>query len=261
MRGLGDVLSLSVTVLLRFGNPASASSALIVHSDLRRRRARERGEMRALGGLNHRRRSSVVIKSRTRTLRRVHSGGIWAAGRVCAWRSPWRLRGGSGPRAGPSCSRLRLPMNESARLHPLDADCTLPKDALYLDALWAPLGHPWCTLGSCAQLSICGISYRSREPTLPAADQPCRGMLPSSPLRSERQGASPVALSEGDDTRDAWSCPPPNEIFTVGSQGRDEEIAGLGVAVALHSRLTAGGTPARHASQPLDPVPLCLPSH
>ena len=52
--------------------------------------------------------------------------------------------GGAGPRAGPSCSRLRLPMNESARLHPLDADCTLPKDALYLDALWAPLG----TLGT-----------------------------------------------------------------------------------------------------------------
>ena len=86
-------------------------------------------------------------------------------------------------------------------------------------------------------------------------------MLPSSPLRSESQGASPVALSEGDDTRDAWSCPPPNEIFTVGSQGRDEEIAGLGVAVALHRQLTAGGKPARHASQPLDPVFQCLPSH
>jgi len=50
---------------------------------------------------------------------------------------------------------------------------------------------------------------------------------PSSPLRNESQGASPVALSVGDDTREAWSCPLPNEIFTVGSQGRDEEIAGV----------------------------------
>ena len=85
--------------------------------------------------------------------------------------------------------------------------------------------------------------------------------LSSSPLRSEGQGASPVALSAGDDTRQAWSCPPPNEIFTVGSPGRDEEFAGVGVAVALHRLLAAGSTPARHESQTLDPVPLCLPPH
>ena len=84
-------------------------------------------------------------------------------------------------------------------------------------------------------------------------------MLSSSPLRSQRQGASPVGV--GDDTREAWSCPPPNEIFTVGSQGQDEDIAGLGVAIALHRLLAAGSTPARHASDPLDPVPLCLPPH
>ena len=72
---------------------------------------------------------------------------------------------------------------------------------------------------------------------------------------------SPVALSVGDDTRDAWSCPLPNEIFTVGSPGRDEEFAGVGVAMALHRLLASGSTPARHASQPLDPVPLCLPPH
>ena len=71
---------------------------------------------------------------------------------------------------------------------------------------------------------------------------------PSSPLRNESQGASPVALSVGDDTREAWSCPLPNEIFTVGSQGRDEEIAGVGVAIALHRLLAQGSTPARHAS-------------
>ena len=78
---------------------------------------------------------------------------------------------------------------------------------------------------------------------------------------NEGQGASLVALSVGDDTRKAWSCPLPNEIFTVGSQGQDEDIAGLGVAIALHRLLAAGSTQARHASQHLDPVPLCLPPH
>ena len=73
---------------------------------------------------------------------------------------------------------------------------------------------------------------------------------PSSPLRNEGQGASPAAMSVGDDTRGAWSCPLPNEIFTAGSQGRDEEIAGIGVAMALHRLLALGSTPARHASQP-----------
>ena len=87
------------------------------------------------------------------------------------------------------------------------------------------------------------------------------GMWSSSPLRSERRGASPVALRPGDDTREAWSCPIPNEIFTVGSQGRDEDIAGVGVAMALHRLLALGSTPARHASQPLDPAPPCLPPH
>ena len=82
-----------------------------------------------------------------------------------------------------------------------------------------------------------------------------------SPLRNEGLGASPVALSVGDDPRDALSCPLPNEIFTVGSPGRDEEFAGVGVAMALHRLLALGSTPARHASQPLDPVPLCLPPH
>ena len=74
-------------------------------------------------------------------------------------------------------------------------------------------------------------------------------------------GDLPVASRVADDTREAWSCPLPNEIFTVGSQGQDEDIAGLGVTIALHKLLAAGSTPARHASQPLDPVPLCLPPH
>ena len=86
-------------------------------------------------------------------------------------------------------------------------------------------------------------------------------MLSSAPLPSEGHEASPVALRPGDDTREAWSCPLPNEIFTVGSQGRDEEIAGVGVAMALHRLLVPGNTPVRHASQPLYPVPSCLPPH
>ena len=84
---------------------------------------------------------------------------------------------------------------------------------------------------------------------------------PTLRLRRESRGASPVAMSVGDDTREAWSCPLPDEIFTVGSQGKDEDIAGVGVAIALHRLLAPGSTAARHASQPLDPVPLCLPPH
>ena len=89
-------------------------------------------------------------------------------------------------------------------------------------------------------------------------------MSDPTPLRSEGQGASPdwpETLSVGDDTKEAGACPLPNEIFTVGSPGRDEEFAGVGVAMALHRLLAAGSTPVRHASQPLDPVPLCLPPH
>ena len=85
-------------------------------------------------------------------------------------------------------------------------------------------------------------------------------MLSSAPLPSEGHEASPVALSVGAGSREAWSCPPPNEIFTVGSQGRDEEIAGVGVAVALHRLLVPGSTPVRHASQPLYPVPSIPPA-
>ena len=61
-------------------------------------------------------------------------------------------------------------------------------------------------------------------------------------------GDLPVASRVADDTREAWSCPLPNEIFKVGSQGRDEEIAGVGVAMALHRLLVPGNTPVRHAT-------------
>jgi len=43
--------------------------------------------------------------------------------------------------------------------------------------------------------------------------------------------------------RDAWSCPLPNEIFEVGSQGPGEDIAGLGVAIALGQLLSEPHTP------------------
>mgnify|MGYP004268983857 FL=1 len=70
---------------------------------------------------------------------------------------------------------------------------------------------------------------------------------------SQSQGASPVASIAGDDVRDAWSCPLPNEIFEVGSQGRDEDIAGLGVAIALGKLISVWYTPVRHASRAPDP--------
>ena len=101
----------------------------------------------------------------------------------------------------------------------------------------------------------------TRMTTKPVAARAQAHMNDPSSRRSESQSASPVALSVGDDTREAWSCPLPNEIFTVGPQGQGEDIAGLGVAIALHRLLAAGSTTARHASQPLDPVPLCLPPH
>ena len=72
----------------------------------------------------------------------------------------------------------------------------------------------------------------------------------SPPRRGQSQGASSVASYVGDD-RDAWSCPLPNEIFEVGSQGQDEDIAALGVAIALRNH-HAWCTPVRHASQTLD---------
>ena len=70
-------------------------------------------------------------------------------------------------------------------------------------------------------------------------------------MPSQSQGSSPVAWVAGDETSDAkalpdaWSCPLPNEIFEVGSQGRDQDIAGLGVAVALSKLLSGWYTPAR----------------
>ena len=72
---------------------------------------------------------------------------------------------------------------------------------------------------------------------------------PSPPRRGQSQGASSVASYVGDD-RDAWSCPLPNAIFEVGSQGQDEDIAALGVAIALRNH-HAWCTPVRHASQTL----------
>jgi hypothetical protein len=74
------------------------------------------------------------------------------------------------------------------------------------------------------------------------------------------QDASPVASIAGD-MRDAWSCPLPNEVFEVGSQGQDEDIAGLGVAIALGKLLSVGCTPVRHVSHTSDSLPLCLSPH
>jgi hypothetical protein len=81
-----------------------------------------------------------------------------------------------------------------------------------------------------------------------------------SPRLGQSLDASPVASISGD-MRDAWSCPLPNEVFEVGSQGQDEDIAGLGVAIALGKLLSAGCTPVRQVSHTADPLPLCLSPH
>ena len=74
-------------------------------------------------------------------------------------------------------------------------------------------------------------------------------------------GELPVASSVGDDTREAWSCPLPNQIFEVGSQGQDEDLAGRGIAIALSRLLSVWSTQARHANQTLDSFPLRLSPH
>ena len=107
-------------------------------------------------------------------------------------------------------------------------------------------------------LSIYDISRPRSRDLDPALAEGCRSRkgrerrmaFPSPPRRGQSQGASSVASNVGDD-RDAWSCPLPNEIFEVGSQGQDEDIAALGVAIALLNH-HAWCTPVRHASQTLD---------
>ena len=75
------------------------------------------------------------------------------------------------------------------------------------------------------------------------------------PRPSRSEGASSVASRLGDGERDAWSCPLPSEVFAVGPQGQGEDIAGHGVAIALAKLLSEWRTPARHASQTLNPLP------
>ena len=102
---------------------------------------------------------------------------------------------------------------------------------------------------------------RLRRERLGAAMQEHNTAVALAKPPSQSQGASPVASIAGDDMRDAWSCPLPNEIFEVGSQGQDEDIAGLGVAIALGKLLSAGCTPVRQVSHTADPLPLCLSPH
>jgi hypothetical protein len=97
-----------------------------------------------------------------------------------------------------------------------------------------------------------GTDRLQKEAEKVARESPQRARMafPSPPRRGQSQGASSVASNVGDD-RDVWSCPLPNEIFEVGSQGQDEDIAALGVATALLNH-HAWCTPVRHASQTLD---------
>ena len=75
------------------------------------------------------------------------------------------------------------------------------------------------------------------------------------PRPSRSLGGSSVAPRLGDDERDAWSCPLPNEVFAVGPQGQGEDIAGHGVAIALGKLLSEWCTPVRHASRTLNSLP------
>ena len=101
------------------------------------------------------------------------------------------------------------------------------------------IGHR-CNLGSIRRLAKAAEAAEAKIRDAP------RMAEPSPPRRGQSQGASSVASYVGDD-RDAWSCPLPNEIFEVGSQGQDEDIAALGVAIALRNH-HAWCTPVRHAS-------------
>ena len=73
--------------------------------------------------------------------------------------------------------------------------------------------------------------------------------------RPSRSLGGSVAPRLGDDERDAWSCPLPNEVFAVGPQGQGEDIAGHGVAIALGKLLSEWCTPVRHASRTLNSLP------
>ena len=53
---------------------------------------------------------------------------------------------------------------------------------------------------------------------------------------------------EADSLRYAWSCPLSNEIFQVEPQGPEEEVAGLGVAIALGKLLSEWSDPVRRLS-------------
>ena len=76
------------------------------------------------------------------------------------------------------------------------------------------------------------------------------------PRPSRSLGGSLVAPRLGEDERAAWSCPLPNEVFTVGTQGQGEDIAGHGVAIALGKLLSSEWcTPVRHASRILNSLP------
>ena len=50
---------------------------------------------------------------------------------------------------------------------------------------------------------------------------------------------------EADRLRYAWSCPLSDEIFQVEPQGPGEEVAGLGVAIALGKLLSEWSDPVR----------------
>jgi hypothetical protein len=125
----------------------------------------------------------------------------------------------------------------------------------------------------------CGLRHsaaRPRHAPLIAlhSTSPCRAHLP---LRL-RQAARPAGQAAGrgmqsapgsvssdppeaDSLRHAWSCPLSEDIFQVEPQGPEEEIAGLGVAIAFGNLLSEWSDPVRRLSSLNLRRSLCTDSH
>eukprot|EP00964_Phaeocystis_antarctica_P128020 scaffold91746_cov59-Phaeocystis_antarctica.AAC.1 len=101
-------------------------------------------------------------------------------------------------------------------------------------------------------MPFAALSPATRSPALASAAQITlrlhRAVRPGgSQAASCRMQSAPGSVSsdplEADSLRCAWSCPLSNEIFQVEPQGPEEEVAGLGVAIALGKLLSEWSDP------------------
>ena len=106
-------------------------------------------------------------------------------------------------------------------------------------------------------MPFAALSPATRSPALASAAQitlrlhravrPGGGQAASCRMQSAPGSVSSDPL-EADSLRYAWSCPLSNEIFQVEPQGPEEEVAGLGVAIALGKLLSEWSDPVRRLS-------------